>query len=268
MKAMDTRIDNLEKSLKSKDEEITKLKKDVEELQTKAATTEKVQITPTEPGNVHNMMDELSDQEARKCNIICHNIPESSNFRAETRKKYDNDMTIKLLNILEVNDCQDSIKAVKRLGKKDEAKTRPMLVVFNNQEIKDYVLSKCFDLSARGDSWNEVKISPDLTANQRKHDQQVRAEVDKLNADRTEDETLNFLFRAVGKKGQKKIIKTPVQESSTETAEPTMNQWIEAVRGRGHRGRQTNPWQQRGRGQRRGQAREGFRFSTVMLEDL
>ncbi len=263
LKVMDNRIDKLEKSLKTKEDEIEQLKKDVLELKTKVVNPEKEKISnkPDTHEGI-NMMDELSDQEARKCNIICHNIPESSSSISETRKKHDLDFTKRLLNVLDANDGLNSIKTVKRLGKKDDSKIRPMLIVFDNCEIKSYLLSKCMELSERNDAWKDVKLSPDLTANQRKHDQQIRDEVSKLNSERSEEETLNFMFRAIGRKGQKRIIKVPLEETQPQL---TLKQFIEGSVPKGKEGN-LNPW--RGRSQRKSSTREGFRFSTLMLEDF
>ena len=106
------------------------------------------------------------------------------------------------------------------------------------------------------DYWQEVKISPDLTANQRKHE-----EVEKLNGERTAEESLNFIFRAVGRKGSKKIIKC--QETASTPSPPNLNQWVRAAKTFKPRKQAQNSALINNRKGQWG----GFRFSTVMLED-
>lgn len=265
MKIMDNKIDGLEKKLKKKDEEILKLQKDVSDLQTqfesfKNNVKDPVAVTDdSESSNVQNMMKELSDQEARRCNVICHNIPESCNLNAENRKKDDLDISIELFNTIGVKVGEESFAAIKRLGRKD--KTRPLLVVFKNPNLRDRVLANSKQLADRMDYWQEVKISPDLTANQRKHDQNIHEEVEKLNGERTAEESLNFIFRAVGRKGSKKIIKC--QETASTPSPPNLNQWVRAAKTFKPRKQAQNSALINNRKGQWG----GFRFSTVMLED-
>ncbi len=268
VKFMDSKIDGLEKKLKKKDEEISKLQQDVSDLKTQFDSFKKdgkeaqVAVENSESTNVQNMMKELSDQEARRCNVICHNIPESCSLNAENRKKDDLDISIELLNTIGVKVGEESFAAVKRLGKKD--KTRPLLVVFKNSNLRDKVLANSKQLADRMDYWQEVRISPDLTANQRKHDQLIHEEVEKLNSERTAEESLNFIFRAVGRKGSKKIIKC--QESESAPNLPNLNHWVRAAKTFKPRNLNQVAKDSTLINNRKGQWR-GFRFSTAMLED-
>jgi len=207
----------MERTIETKNAENEKLKKTVADLETNLENIEKKNKdkddaeTTKSSDNVKGLLQELSEQEARKGNIVCQNIPESTSNFSETRMQYDVDQVHGVGEVLDIN-TYDCIKTTKRLGKREGEGPRPLLVIFKKENVKNMFLSRSRNLLDMNDPWCHFNIYPDLTANQRNHDREVKFEIEKLNEERTEEECLNFFYRSVGRKGLKKPIKVPVNQ--------------------------------------------------------
>lgn len=214
-KELDTKVTKIEK-------QVTELQKTTESLVTEKATMndklEKVEKATSElkegaksdnEAAARLVLTELREQESRKDNIIIQNVAESTKKDFEERKSDDREKIVELATVLEVDLSEVKIKFIKRLGKKDDNTVRPLLVGFRCNVDRENLLEKAKNLRKMRDTeWYEVYISPDLTHQQRKEDERLKQESEKKNAERSEEEAKNFEFCLVGKKGQKKLVKT------------------------------------------------------------
>ena len=72
---------------------------------------------------VHAAIDDYREREARKCNVILHNIPEPTAEQADGRKLEDNEQVSDMFRSgLELDQVQ--IQSIVRLGKRIDGKTR------------------------------------------------------------------------------------------------------------------------------------------------
>lgn len=161
---------------------------------------------------------EISDREQRKNNLILHQLPEPSDSVKEgtNRKKHDDEKLLDLLSELNVKiNPKEDVKFCVRLGETRndlETKPRPILIGFRNLDVRDNILQVSRNLSKT--KYKDVSIIPDLTKRQRQQETDMRKEVDKRNSDLSEEDALNWIWKMVGMRGQRKIIKTKIQKDS------------------------------------------------------
>ena len=121
--------------------------------------TQSLQSPQTNAGTVLNMVassiaDELADRERRKNNLIIYNLPEKS----------DHELDKKLFAELCKTIFSDefAVSKIFRLGKRNENKIRPLLVVLKNEMDKSFLLANSAKLRQH-DSCKTVYFSPDRT---------------------------------------------------------------------------------------------------------
>ena len=151
---------------------------------------------------------ELHDREARKGNLLIHNVKEAGPDCTTSRAKreHDNDFIIELCNITETTCCVDTdIKFLARTGEKPkDGKPRPIIVGFRDVSIRDGIINGAYKL--KGSSLDYIRVVPDLTKMQRNDEQALYAEAEKRNESLT-GEDLNFQWLVVGPKGAKRLQK-------------------------------------------------------------
>jgi len=110
------------------------------------------------------ILDELADRERRSRNLIIYNLSESTDSKADTPKIKD------LLNTvfsLDVN-----LSRVSRLGRKNESKTRPLLISFEDVVARSTLLSHSRKLR-NFDQYKNVYLAPDRTKMEREKHQKL-----------------------------------------------------------------------------------------------
>lgn len=123
-----------------------------------------------------------------------------------------------------------------------------MVVGFYTDWCKSVVLKNAKHLA--NTELQHLSIAPDLTHQQRKAEGEMQKEADRLNEEElTEDDvSKNLVWKVVGKKGQKRLVKVTNREI----------EGSQQMRGRGQRGRGMANW----RGSVRGRGRGGQAEST------
>ena len=115
-------------------------------------------------------MEEKSDQDKRKCNIIFYDIPESSSSDITERMQHD---CLALKDIFKRNGKTfqpDDIVNVIRLRKNNvvTARPAPMLVVLTSEEYKKQLLKYCTNLKYLNNNESKpIYYSLDLTPRER-----------------------------------------------------------------------------------------------------
>ena len=102
-------------------------------------------------------MVEEADRKRRVKNLIIHN-------KNELTPEHDKAYTQNLIKELKVGDID--VKQIERLGQKDNAKKRPIKIVFNNEEDKEKVLNNLENLKDI-QMYKGISITPDHTYSER-----------------------------------------------------------------------------------------------------
>ena len=114
---------------------------------------------------VRQLMKEEQDRQRRMKNVIIFRAPESKKSLPKERENEDINFCQKLMkNGLNI---QVNIEKVIRLGKKDEAKDRPMLVKLTNRNVRSYIVKNSWRLAAAGEYYKNIYIVPDMPSNER-----------------------------------------------------------------------------------------------------
>ena len=148
---------------------------------------------------------EMREMEAKKDNLIMHQIPEAdaSVGDAKERQRRDKEQVGKVLGDMSITiDWAKDIKFITRVGdskKRNLSSIRPMLIGFKNRAKRDEILDNARTLAET--DHNDIRIVPDLTKKQRQDDANIRAECDKLNEKMSEEDFLVWEWRPVGQKG-------------------------------------------------------------------
>jgi hypothetical protein len=127
------------------------------------------------PSSVESIAGELAERQRRSRNIIIYNLPECTSKTLATKVEHDTNLVSILVDAFCNSDPNTSFKC-HRIGKASANKTRPLRVVFRNQ---DSVInfSSNFDQTAvrtMDAKLREVTFSRDRTPAERKHLNELR----------------------------------------------------------------------------------------------
>ena len=230
IKALNSRVVEIETKMRKIDEKVTtqgekmtEVEATVETVQTKVDKLEKT-VSETEPAEATKdyIFKEMAERETKKTNLVIHGITESTSPVAETRKEHDKGEFGNIMEVIQPpNYTEDDIKFMYRTGEREknnddtQTEPRPLVIGFRSEEMKTSVLRNCRKL--KDSDYQHISISPDLTKRQRKEDSEIRAECTKLNAELSDDEKLNWIWKVIGQKGQRKLIKVKIQPGAHNT---------------------------------------------------
>ena len=177
---------SLEKQTRSLQASVVSMEKRLVEVESK--------VSGAVHKEIHSAMNERADIDRRKCNLVVYNFPEavladddSENKTAwdtGTRRTADTEALSKLIEDemhlnMGTSDKPKILNAI-RLGRRlvnDKPRTtaRPIKITFSDITVKREVLTKSKDLRTSEDKVAKgVFFNPDLTAEQRKKDKQLR----------------------------------------------------------------------------------------------
>ena len=224
--ALSRNLEEVKDSVKKIEQNMVKHDKRIEAVEKKVKECDKNIVVNA---SVAAVSDEQREQESRRNNIVIHNIPEPDESLTDWNDRKEHD-TEKVLDLLESIGCEtqkEDIKFIVRLRSNNpnsEASERPILMGLTRSESKDEIIKKAYTLIQNK---SEFSIIPDLTPFQREHERNLKQRANKLNNEMSDEECLNWEWRLVGLKGEKRLIKV---KKKTENFVST------AMRGRG-RGR-------------------------------
>lgn len=185
------------------------LKKRLDEIDQKLADLEKHKFQPQEStiqasqsqidspiSNCEDFIREMDDRRLRSINLMVYNIPESQKNSIPDKIKEDSNIMKNIFNGL-LGESQ--IKKVLRIGK-NGVKPRPIKLITDSRDTVLHLLRNRNKLSYDG-----IRISADLTINQRTHLKQLQSEVRDRNQN-GENLTIKYIH------GNPKIL--PVKEKN------------------------------------------------------
>ena len=174
--------------------------------------------------------EETRERESRKRNIVVHRIPEPAADIKEAveRRNCDLGNLDRVLAAIKLKfRSSDSVRFCRRVGERTEDGPRPMVVGFFRESYKEDVMENARLL--KDTEYSEIGITPDLTKQQRKEEDDLVKEAEQRNMARTEqDKAKNLEWMLVGQRGERRLIKTVSRRGGR-------GSWTDK-RGRGGRG--------------------------------
>lgn len=224
---LNKRVTDLEGKISGQSNEIDDVKKDVDNI--KADMVKVKELTRNEQEHSSTkIFTELRERENRKQNILVHNLAEPTARNKEERIKEDKVKLTNLCKQIDVNLDINTVKFMSRVGKFSEDKQRPLLVGFKDLTVKDIILDSAPKLNKLSKPWSEVNIIQDLTKRQRQEESDLKREADNNNERMTEEERKNYLWKVVGRRGERRVVKTtlprPTPSQSRGGRRPTRDQ--------------------------------------------
>lgn len=181
-------------------ESIGKLKEDMKVTWASVVSKElkkNVDLVSDEVKSVQKTLLAANEKNERENNVVLFNVNESENW------SLDNEVVMGILKKV-AGDClkESDVVKIRRQGKKDTDKIRPIVVSLNNSMIKSVIMSNLIKLRSLESSLSKVSISHDLTREQRSDLNKLLVEAKELGSNNSD-----FLFRVRGQVGKWKIIK-------------------------------------------------------------
>ena len=234
------RMDKVEGDVKANKSAVDSNKVEIEQLKARLLKVESNNGEKDE-GTKSAVIAELQQLDNRRNNAVIYGLSESDSTDAETRKNKDLDLirSIAIVMNLNLDKWLATISTVRRMGRVEPSKSRPLLVCFTDPEARDALLNNARFL-ARSEM-DHVSIKPDLTKAQQDADVKLREEAKKLNLEKPHDERGHFLWKVIGRPGQpsRRLIKnylplqgpnnTPIHEPRRALTHPASAQTPPAV---------------------------------------
>ena len=132
----------------------------------------------------------------------------------QARVSQDRDKLVELGNVIGSRTELEGIRFAKRLGEKwNNVDPRLLLVGFkdNNFNARLSILDNARKL-ADDEDWKNVNVVLDLTPMQRKEEEGLRKEAERLNGLLSETDAKNWVHKVVGRRGERRLVRVLVEE--------------------------------------------------------
>lgn len=156
---------------------------------------------------------EAQERKSRELNIVVHGVGELEDTGASTDDKWEWDVAscANIFKALSPRLNRDSIKFCRRVGPK-KGGPRPLIVGFYSIRDKYLLLS----VDTTNTAYRGVSFGPDLTKRQREEEAEMWRDVEKMNSELSDDDlSKNLRWRLVGRKGERRMIKSVVRDDQT-----------------------------------------------------
>ena len=206
-KKLQKRVSDLEIEVKKRPsrEEFKQLEGRVSNLEkAKPNNTETGENTGRSQATTSELIEELKDQESRKCNLILYNATEKQSDNADERTKHDREQIKELAKVCKESIKKEDVVKIIRLGKRDANKPRPMLVEFKDEEKKTNIMKNLVNLGKAPEHLRRISVHHDLTKKQREDEKKMREEAKKLES---EDKSGEYDYRIRGPPWARRIAK-------------------------------------------------------------
>jgi hypothetical protein len=196
-----------------------------------------------------SMLEEMRAREAIRRNIVIHGVEEPGREVKDIKERIEADKKEceKIFKAAGAVAVKRDIRFCRRIGERGQD-NRPMLVGMVSKTVKADLLEKVSRL--QNSEFSDISIAPDQTRKQRQAESRLNQEVERKNREELtqEDISKNLKWMAVGRKGEKRVIKGQAREED----QAATNQ---QVSGRG-----------RGRGEWRGGRASGTRQRSEEMD--
>ena len=156
-------------------------------------------------------MSELALRQRKRNNIIIFGLPES--LAEQTDAKLLHGQICSLFQELGISEPSNGLLSWFRVGKMDTGKPRPVVVRFDQPEIKTEILQKAKRLKGSC-NWPSLVITHDLTKIQcleeKNHELKLRRDAEMMSASLTSTQRQTKQWRVVGARGKRRLALLPV----------------------------------------------------------
>ena len=209
------RLDKVESACTELNDKVKKVDELNEKVDGISNEIDSLKKNPNNDQVFHDAVNEMDERLIKKNNVVMHNVPEINAPNVSRKDGFDFDLKQVEMICREINvrfNAYD-IKFIIRPGeKRSDGKPRPMIVGFKNSRCRDYLYDSSYKLKKT--RLSEIRVVADLTRFQRDKEQALFEECEKRNAELNSDEAAAFLYRVVGQKGQKRIIKSALDQNT------------------------------------------------------
>ena len=211
---MDTRLTAAEEKLVENDALVKANTDNIADLRKKVETVQETSQSAAASAE-DAVLAELADRKYREANLVVHRLAEpDENLSVSDKKDKDAEALVSLMGKAGCSISKNDIKFCSRLGTKKDDTSRPLLVGMKDPELRHQILSAAPKLADT--DMKNISVVPDLTARQRKEESNMRKEAEKRNEELTEEESLNYVWKTVGPRGEKRLVKVRIREGETQ----------------------------------------------------
>jgi len=216
LKEVDRKLEKLKEQVEENTDGIGKANDKIGKVEKSVGTVGR-KIEDMERRLEENMMEEMRAREAIKRNIVLHGVDEPAREMRDGKERMEADK-VECENIFRATGSKATkrdIQFCRRIGEKG-ADMRPLLVGLTSEVIKAEILERASKL--RETEYSEVTIAPDQTKKQRQAETRLNQEVERKNREELTEEDMakNLKWMAVGRKGEKRVIKGQIREEEGE----------------------------------------------------
>ena len=218
MRDIEKRVQDIEVNLPEIKTEISTAKSEIDNLK---KSVKKFQDSSVEIQNntAASVFEELRERESRRMNIVIHNIAEPESTLTTGKERIASDKE-KLHSLCEqigvIVDTESDVRFVKRLGEQNKNSNvpRPMLLGLKEDATRMKILECAHKLAEKDEPWASVNIVQDLTKMQRSEEKNMRVDASKKNADMSTEDSENWLWKVVGRRGERRVVKTALDRDA------------------------------------------------------
>jgi len=214
MKEVDRKLDRLQGEVMVNREGLAKTNGKIEKVERSVGAVGK-KVEDVEKRMEENMYEEMRAREAIKRNIIMYGVVEPDGNIRTDRERIEADMAV----------CEDIFRAAKTTLRKPDIRfcrrvgdrgkeCRPLLVGLKSEMLKTEVLDGARELQYT--MFKNISIGPDQTRKQRQAEKRLEEVAERKNREELtqEDVAKNLKWMAVGRKGEKRIVKAQAREET------------------------------------------------------
>lgn len=220
-KELDKRLTAVEEKLEEKGKEIETVTTNVTKV------TDRVDNLVKNQGKIQEnaaaaVFSEMRERDNRRSNLVVHGLsePEATVTNTDERKEVDMEKFQVLCDKIECGvKVRESVRFAKRLGARPAQadQPRPLLLGLKEDGSRQKVLDNARKLADMEETWPDVSIVLDLTLMQRNEEQRLRKEAEKSNGEMSDEERKNWLYKVIGRRGERRVVKTSVEEEERRT---------------------------------------------------
>jgi uncharacterized coiled-coil protein SlyX len=232
---VDRKVEELRGQVAENKEGVDKANENVRKMEKKVEKVEK-KMEDGQQRMEDIMYEEMRAREAIRRNVVIYGVEEPSTSIRTDKERIEADMAEceKIFKATKANLKKRDIRFCRRIGEKGTEK-RPMLVGMTSEQVKTELLDAARELQHT--AYKNISIGPDQTRKQRQAEKKLQEEVERKNREELSEEDLskNLKWQAVGRKGEKRIVKAPERERTWGEG-PSSHHTLGRGRGRGGAG--------------------------------
>jgi hypothetical protein len=211
---VDRKVEALRGQVEENREGLTKASEEVKKVEKKVEKVER-KIEDSEKRMEDLMYEEMRAREAIRKNVVIYGVEDPSSSLRTDKERMEADVAEceRIFKASKANVRKRDIRFCRRIEEKGTEK-RPVLLGMTSEQAKADLLEAARELQHT--AYKHISIGPDQTRKQRQAEKKLQETVERKNREElTEDDvSKNLKWMAVGRKGEKRIVKAQVREDT------------------------------------------------------